>query len=129
MATALKGVAKVGAVNADEHRSIGSQYGVKGFPTIKIFGANKKSPIDYNNQRTAQAMADAALAEAKKKISESLGGRGGSSGSGSGGSGSGSGDVVELTDSNFDKLVLESDDVWLVEVCSLTIVSFLFNIT
>lgn len=112
MATALKGVAKVGAVNADEHRSIGGQYGVKGFPTIKIFGANKKSPIDYNNQRTAQAMADAALAEAKKKVTDKLGGR---SSGGNGGKG-GSGDVVELTDSNFDKLVLQSDDVWLVEV-------------
>lgn len=55
-------------------------------------------------------MADAALAEAKKKVAEKLGGQGGSSG------GSGSGDVVELTDSNFDKLVLNSDDVWLVEV-------------
>lgn len=115
LATALKGVAKVGAVNADEHRSIGGQYGVKGFPTIKIFGANKKSPTDYNNQRTAQAIADAALAEAKKKVTEKLSGRSGSSGSSSGGSGGSGGDVVELTDSNFDKLVLQSDDVWLVE--------------
>lgn len=113
LATALKGVAKVGAVNADEHRSLGGQYGVKGFPTIKIFGANKKSPIDYNNQRTAQAIADAALAEAKKKVTEKLSGR---SGGGSSGGSGGSGDVVELTDSNFDKLVLQSDDVWLVEV-------------
>lgn len=87
-------------------------YFCKGFPTIKIFGANKRSPIDYNNQRTAQAMADAALAEAKKKVSEKLGGR--SSGGSSGGDGNG--DVIELTDSNFDKLVLQSDDVWLVEV-------------
>lgn len=30
LATALKGIVKVGAVNADEHRSIGGQYGVKG---------------------------------------------------------------------------------------------------
>lgn len=122
MATALKGIVKVGAVNADEHRSIGGQYGVQGFPTIKIFGSNKKSPVDYNNQRTAQAIADAALAEAKKKVSDKLGGRGGSSSSGGGSSGgsggSGSSDVIELTDSNFDKLVLQSDDVWLVEVCS-----------
>lgn len=117
MASALKGVVKVGALNADEHRSIGGQYGVKGFPTIKIFGANKKSPIDYNNQRTAQAMADAALAEAKKKVSDILGGRGGGSSSGGGSGGSGGSAVVELTDSNFDKLVLQSDDVWLVEVC------------
>lgn len=125
LAKALKGVAKVGAVNADEHRSLGGQYGVKGFPTIKIFGANKKSPIDYNNQRTAQAMADAALAEAKKKVTESLGGRGGSSGSGGSG---GSSDVVELTDSNFDKLVLQSDDVWLVEFyapCKFQLETFL----
>lgn len=111
VATALKGIVKVGAVNADEHKSIGGQYGVQGFPTIKIFGANKRAPIDYNQQRTAQAIADAALAEAKKKVSEKLGGRGGSSGGGSGGNG----DVIELTDANFDKLVLQSDDVWLVE--------------
>lgn len=36
------------AVNADDHGSLGSQYGVQGFPTIKIFGANKNSPEDYN---------------------------------------------------------------------------------
>lgn len=110
LASALKGVVKVGAVNADEHKQVGGQYGVKGFPTIKIFGANKQKPTDYNNQRTAQAIADAALAEAKAKVTAKLGGRGGSSGGSSGGD-----DVIELTDSNFDKLVLESDDVWLVE--------------
>lgn len=32
-----------------------------------------------------------------------------------GGSGGSSKDVVELTDDNFDKTVLQSDDVWLVE--------------
>jgi protein disulfide-isomerase A6 len=41
-------------VNADEHRSLGGQYGVQGFPTIKIFGLDKKKPEDYNGQRTAQ---------------------------------------------------------------------------
>ena len=41
-------------MNADEHRSLGGQFGVQGFPTIKIFGANKKKPEDYNGQRTAQ---------------------------------------------------------------------------
>lgn len=101
---------KVGAVNADDHKQLGGQYGVKGFPTIKIFGANKQSPIDYNNQRTAQAIADAALAECKKKVSATLGG-----GSSGGSSNGGKDDVIELTDSNFDKLVLQSDDVWLVE--------------
>ena len=46
-ASALKGIVRLGAVNADEHRSLGGQYGVKGFPTIKIFGSNKNSPTDY----------------------------------------------------------------------------------
>ena len=46
-ATALQGLVKVGAVNADEHQSLGGQYGVRGFPTIKVFGLDKKKPTDY----------------------------------------------------------------------------------
>lgn len=116
LASALKGVIKVGAVNADDHKSLPGQYGVRGFPTIKIFGANKRTPSDYNGQRTAQAIADAALAEAKSKVSAKLSGRGGGDSGGSGGSGgAGKDDVIELTDANFDKLVLQSDDVWLIE--------------
>ena len=38
----------------------------------------------------------------------------GSSGSSSGG-GSGGDEVITLTDSNFESLVLNSDDIWLVE--------------
>ncbi|TMW51263.1 hypothetical protein DOY81_003649 [Sarcophaga bullata] len=113
LAKAVKGVIKVGSVNADEHQSLGGQYGVRGFPTIKIFGVNKRSPTDYNGQRTAKAIAEAALAEAKKKVQAAFGG-GSSGGSSSGGSSSGD-DVIELTDDNFDKLVLQSEDDWLVE--------------
>lgn len=110
LAKALKGVVKVGAVNADDHKSLGAQFSVRGFPTIKIFGLNKKSPTDYNGQRTAAGLVEAALAETKKVVNSRLGG-----GSGSSGSSSSSDDVIELTDENFDKLVLNSDDVWLVE--------------
>ena len=39
---------KVGAVDMDVHGSVGGPYNVRGFPTIKIFGSNKKSPQDYN---------------------------------------------------------------------------------
>lgn len=38
---------KIAAVNADEHQSLGGQYQIQGFPTIKVFGANKNSPSDY----------------------------------------------------------------------------------
>jgi hypothetical protein len=43
-------VVKVGAVDADKHQSLGGQYGVQGFPTIKIFGANKNRPEDYQGK-------------------------------------------------------------------------------
>lgn len=98
-------------MNADEdtNKALAGQYGIRGFPTIKIFGGNKKSPSDFNGQRTAKGLIDAALSEIKKKVE---GGSSSGSGSGSGGSKS---DVVELTDDNFERLVLNSDDVWLVE--------------
>lgn len=47
LAAALKGIVKVGAVDASEHQSIGGRYGVQGFPTVKIFGADKQKPSDY----------------------------------------------------------------------------------
>lgn len=109
-ATALKGIVKLGAVDADEHKSLGGQYGVRGFPTIKIFGANKNKPEDFNGQRNAQGILDAALKAAKDKATMRLTGK-----SGGGSSGGSTDDVIELTDSNFDKMVLKSDDVWLVE--------------
>jgi len=114
-AKALKGVVKVGAVNADEHRSLGSEYGVKGFPTIKIFG-HKKTPEDYQGARNAQGLVDGAMKAAKAKVDAQMSGR--STGGGGGGGGSKQGDpadVVELTDANFNSLVLDSDDMWLVE--------------
>ncbi|ROT61455.1 protein disulfide isomerase A6 [Penaeus vannamei] len=66
-AQALSGVVKVGAVNADEHRSLGGQYGVQGFPTIKIFGLDKKKPEDFNGQRTAQGIVDVAMKAVREK--------------------------------------------------------------
>lgn len=108
----MKGVVKVGAVDCDEHKDLAGKYGVQGFPTIKIFTGKNSQP--YNGERTAKAIAEAGLAAAKKKVKDQLEGKS-SSGSDGKSSGSGSGDdVIELTDSNFKKLVLDSDDVWLV---------------
>jgi len=99
VASALKGIVKVGAVDADAHKSLGQQYGISGFPTIKIFGNNKRSPTDYQGGRTADAIVEQALNQLRTIANERLGKRGGSS---SGGSGSGGKDTIELTDSNFD---------------------------
>ncbi|XP_021058392.1 protein disulfide-isomerase A6 [Mus pahari] len=116
-ATALKDVVKVGAVNADKHQSLGGQYGVQGFPTIKIFGANKNKPEDYQGGRTGEAIVDAALSALRQLVKDRLGGRSGGYSSGKQGRGDSSSkkDVVELTDDTFDKNVLDSEDVWMVE--------------
>uniref|UniRef100_A0AAQ5Y1T1 Protein disulfide-isomerase A6 n=1 Tax=Amphiprion ocellaris TaxID=80972 RepID=A0AAQ5Y1T1_AMPOC len=117
-ATALKGIVKIGAVDADQHKSLGGQYGVRGFPTIKIFGGNKNKPDEYQGGRTSQAIVDGAMNALRALVKDRLSGKSGGSGYNKqvGESGGGSKkDVVELTDDNFDKMVLESDDVWLVE--------------
>jgi len=68
VAASQKGILNVGAVNCDDqaNQPICGQYGIKGFPTIKLFPgtykvkANKqieKNPIDYNGARTAAAIA------------------------------------------------------------------------
>ena len=66
---AVDGVVRVGAVNADEHREIASQYGIKGFPTIKYWrmGDKKSGPQDYQQARTLKALQSAALAEVNSK--------------------------------------------------------------
>ncbi|KAK0402024.1 hypothetical protein QR680_016099 [Steinernema hermaphroditum] len=114
-AKALKGLVNVGAVDMTQHQSVGGPYNVQGFPTIKIFGGDKKKPTDFQGQRSAQALIDAAINELKKTASQRLSGKSSSSGSGSRGGNGGGNDVVELTDSNFEELVLKSKDMWLVE--------------
>jgi len=107
-ATALKGVVKVGGVNADEHKTLGGRFGIRGFPTVKIFGSDKNKPEDYNGERNAKGVVNAALNAARDLVNARLGVK----------SKKQSGnpdDVIELTDQNFDKLVLGSDDMWLVE--------------
>jgi protein disulfide-isomerase A6 len=119
----LKGVVKVVAVDATAHQQIASKYQVQGFPTIKIFGADKKTPIDYQGQRTADAMVKEAMKAANQLIKDRT--SGGSKSSGSKDkkekkdkkkdSGKAKSNVIELTDANFNALVLDSNDHWLVE--------------
>ena len=47
--------------DANEYQSIGGKYGVQGFPTIKVFGAKKNSPTNYEGPRTAEGIVDFAL--------------------------------------------------------------------
>eukprot|EP01041_Mallomonas_annulata_P006878 gene6878-13946_t len=124
-ATTLKGVVKVAAVDATVQESLAGQYQIKGFPTIKVFGADKSNPVDYQGARTADAIVTEGMKLVNQMVKERKKGKSGSSkgsGSSSSGSGSGSGsnkgsksDVIELTEANFNALVMESNDHWVVE--------------
>jgi len=79
---------------------------VQGFPTIKFFGNDKKSPSDYNSGRDADSIRKFCLDETVKQVNKrTKAGKSKDSGSKSGGSSSGPAtdkDVVILTDANFE---------------------------
>jgi len=83
----VQGVVKVAAVDVDTHKELGGRYGIKGFPTIKIFGADKNSPENYEGPRTSKGLIEAALSAIRRKVDLQSGGSRSSGGSGSGGSG------------------------------------------
>jgi len=63
-ATALKGIFSICAVDATANNEIASKYGVKGYPTIKMFlpdGTTK----DYDGDRTANSVIETMFREAK----------------------------------------------------------------
>uniref|UniRef100_A0A7S0WEP5 Thioredoxin domain-containing protein n=1 Tax=Cryptomonas curvata TaxID=233186 RepID=A0A7S0WEP5_9CRYP len=71
IASNLQGLVKVGAVDCDKQKAIASKFGIRGFPTLKIFPVEKaynpyqkksaKIPIDYDGPRTAKAMVEHVL--------------------------------------------------------------------
>ncbi|OQR68720.1 protein disulfide-isomerase A6-like [Tropilaelaps mercedesae] len=106
-------MANFGAVNADQQKSLSGQYGIRGFPTIKMFLPGNSKPIDYNGPRTADGLVEATFGELKGIANKRLGKK-----SSSGGSSErpvDDKDVVKLTAENFKKLVIDSKDLWLVE--------------
>ena len=104
-AKALKGIAKVAAVDADKHASLGSKFGVSGFPTIKMFGAGgKKNPSDYSGGRTAADIVDAVLREIEAVANIRLGKKPAAAENA----------LVELTDAAIEKDIMSSSEPWLV---------------
>lgn len=64
LADRLRGIVNVAAVDCDDeqNKAIAGQYGVKGFPTLKLIDPKTpSSPIDYQQARTASAMYSAVL--------------------------------------------------------------------
>jgi protein disulfide-isomerase A6 len=53
---------KLGALDATVHTSLAQKYGIKGFPTIKVFPAGPKStPQEYQGPRQAEGIVEYAL--------------------------------------------------------------------
>jgi len=79
-ASNLKGIVRVAAVNCDEEKELAGYFGVKGFPTIKIFPSeltpmkdgkgHHKVPEDYQGPRTAAGIVNAALAKLPSFVTE-----------------------------------------------------------
>ncbi|XP_072981249.1 protein disulfide isomerase-like 2-3 [Typha angustifolia] len=109
-ATVLKGVATVAALDADAHKALAEEYGIKSFPTIKVFSPGKP-PLDYQGARDVKPLAEFALQQVKALLKERLNGKtsGGSSQK------SETSASIELNSRNFDELVLKSKDLWIVE--------------
>jgi protein disulfide-isomerase A6 len=108
-------------------QAAGSGYDIKGYPTLKFFGANKASPLDYSGGRDAQAIVNYALDQAKQVVNSRMnkGSSGGnnansgsqkSSGGNSGSNSSGDETAVTLNAGNFESLVFGSKNVWFIEL-------------
>ncbi|KAL6136977.1 hypothetical protein ACLB2K_062272 [Fragaria x ananassa] len=110
VATVLKGVATVAALDADAHKSLAQDYGIQGFPTIKVFVPGKP-PVDYQGARDVKPIAEFALSQIKALLKDRLSGKstGGSSEKPEPNA------SVELNSKNFDELVVKSKELWIVE--------------
>jgi len=90
---------KIAAVDADQHRKLADRFGIDGFPTIKYFPSSSLEAIDYNGGRTATDLADFINNKVGTNIKIK----------------SSSSSVVDLSDSNFDDIVINSNKHVLVE--------------
>ena len=131
-AKALKGIFKIGAIDADKERTIGGKYGIQGFPTIKFFGIHKDKPVDYNSARKAESVIDFMFEKARAIANARLSGKSSHSSTNSGSQQKqqqqqqnqqqkqktaepgNEKDVVELTDDNFDSTVFNDENMWLI---------------
>lgn len=109
-AASLKGVAKLGAVDMTVHGKVGGPYEIQGYPTLKVFGADKKNPTEYGGGRTAKSIISyvnkqigrevGEVEEEQEEVKDLY---------------SKDSKVVKLTEDNFTSLVLNSGDLWIVE--------------
>jgi len=81
----------VGAVDMTTDQAVGAPYKVQGFPTIKLFGADKSNPKDHSGQRDEKAFVSAGVQLVRETADFRMNGGKSSSGSSSGSSGNAGG--------------------------------------
>ena len=130
-AKALKGIFKIGAIDADAEKTIGGKYGIKGFPTVKFFGIHKDKPVDYNSARKAEAVIDFMFEKARAITNARLGMKKNTNSNANNNAGNqqqqqqqqqqqkapepgNEKDVIELTDDNFDSTVFNDENMWMI---------------
>ena len=129
-AKALKGIFKIGAIDADKERSIGGKYNIQGFPTVKFFGIHKDKPVDYDKARTADAVINFMFDKARAIANARLNMKKSDQSSGNTNTNSNQHqqqqqqrkapeagnekDVIVLTDDNFDDMIFNDESMWLV---------------
>jgi len=67
----LQNEAKFGGVNVPDNGELGDRFKIPGFPTVMIFGADKRNPEEYNGPRDAKNMISSfrsIIEEEKKKM-------------------------------------------------------------
>ncbi|GAB4823313.1 hypothetical protein N2152v2_010359 [Parachlorella kessleri] len=67
LAGQLEGRVRVGAVDCTANQQTCSEFGVRGFPTIKFFGSNKERPEEYNGGRDVGSLRDFAASRWAKQ--------------------------------------------------------------
>ncbi|XP_041043352.1 protein disulfide-isomerase A6-like [Carcharodon carcharias] len=115
VATALKGIVKVGAIDVTKYASIGHQYEIEEFPTIKFFGPNKNKPEKYYGGRSSAAITNGVLNSIRFIVKDRLIEQGGLCGSGVQCRRINIKSTFELNDNNFDNQVARGDEIWIVE--------------
>uniref|UniRef100_A0A146M2T9 protein disulfide-isomerase n=1 Tax=Lygus hesperus TaxID=30085 RepID=A0A146M2T9_LYGHE len=108
VAKLYSGMVNFGAFDADKYQDFRKRYSLKGFPNVLLFGAEKGKPVTYpsSSSRTASELSRFVLKYITDRVNSAFPQEKPPPPKD---------EVVELTDSNFDKLVLNSDDIWLVE--------------
>ena len=129
-ARALKGIFKIGAVDADKEKELAGKYGIQGFPTVKFFGITKTNIQDYNSARSAQAIINYMFDRAKDIVNKRMGQSTSTNSNQNSNTNSNSNnnnsnkqkkkqpasdkDVIVLDDNNFDETIFKSKDMFIV---------------